>query len=977
MLLLSIVFTVQVPERTRGLDTIDYIMIVDAPNGTGSWVASRNYSFGDSDTFWAAGMNITYGWVQDVSVYWLFNSSGPMTGNRVVRTNNSYGSSVKVFTNGYGITSLRAHGRVAQAGMTNDTGPLRVDVSNVDSVVIRFDQGGMGTWVGDTTYQSGDKDIFYEAAYDSAGDFLGDIVANWSSTNLSVGYLYSSSGRQGCDGSGTSSSCYPLINFYANAIGHAYVNATPVGTSVLNTTGKLTVNGTGIDYVQIRNAPKGNGAVLGEGTYYEREQDTFYAASYNNTYGYRGDVVGDWTSNNSAVCQVHGYSGNSAHGSSVQVIMGTPGVCTVTVNATTISGMVSNITGNLTIRSRTILTVDANGGRDYLKIQDAVDAASDGYTIIVYPATYTEHVVVSKEIEIVGTNRYGVILDGSGNGTALYLSADRIVMHNFTIQNTSYGVFNDQTNNTRLYYMAIHDYEIGVNNSKTLNAWIAYNVVKQGTIGVVAYEAYDDAIRWNEIAYNTKYGGKGYDAHLRNCFNWNNLHNNTIGYYYDPTTDLPPMEFDGNTVTDNVIGVKVENSSAITLTSNMISGGSEGVQLLNSSSKVALNTIKTVKVGVRFVSSSSNIAANTISASDVGISGDGGAPQIEDNNIFVTSGNAMTLANLNGAIIQRNNLQGRTMTILNSRIDVLAAVNSNVILIDSTVRSLSLDTNSRMEVRHTVRIRTVDVNGGGIGGVTVTVRDAKNNLAFSGVTGPDSYTASFMLTTEVRSFGLIEDRNPFVIDVSAGSAKASVTVTVTSYGDIVVTVPVGTPVWLIVAIALVALLSISLAGIFTVERSKYALLLFLLPLYTRISKDRTLENYNRGRVYEYIELNPGTHYNAILAALDLNNGALVYHLEVLRREGLVTSRQEGMYRRFYPRDMQLPPILENGTTESQLRVLKAIQEMPGITQKELAKFLGLRQSTLAYQLDRLAAMNYIVAEKSGRKVHYTAKQKAT
>ena len=99
----------------------------------------------------------------------------------------------------------------------------------------------------------------------------------------------------------------------------------------------------------------------------------------------------------------------------------------------------------------------------------------------------------------------------------------------------------------------------------------------------------------------------------------------------------------------------------------------------------------------------------------------------------------------------------------------------------------------------------------------------------------------------------------------------------------------------------------------------------------------------------------------------------IYHLQ---REGLVTSRQEGMYRRFYPADMQPPPILENGTTESQLRVLKAIQEMPGITQKELSKFLGLKQSTLSYQIDRLTAMGYITSEKQGRKVHYTAKHGA-
>jgi len=46
--------------------------------------------------------------------------------------------------------------------------------------------------------------------------------------------------------------------------------------------------------------------------------------------------------------------------------------------------------------------------------------------------------------------------------------------------------------------------------------------------------------------------------------------------------------------------------------------------------------------------------------------------------------------------------------------------------------------------------------------------------------------------------------------------------------------------------------------------------------------------------------------------------------------------------------------------------------MPGITQKELARFLGLRRSTLAYQIDRLTTMGYVAAKKLGRMVRYTA-----
>jgi DNA-binding transcriptional ArsR family regulator len=974
---MTVGFLVALPERVRADPTVDYVMVVDAPGGAGSWVASRDYTFGDNDTFWAAGYNASSGWVQDVPVYWQFTESGLARGNQVIRVNHTYGSSAKIYTNGYGIAHVRAYYHITPGNLTttNDTGPLRVSVDNVDSVIVRSEQGGAGTWVGPATYQSGDKDKFYAAAYDSGGNFLDDIVSNWTSTNLSVGYLYSSpSGRiGGCEGSGTTVSCYPLINFYASAIGHTYVNATPVGTSVTNMTGKLTVTGVGVDYIQIRDAPNGHGQVRGNFTYYEREQDTFYAASYNFTIGYRGEVTGDWTTNDSAVCKVKGYSGNNAHGSSVQLLLVGVGNCTVTVNATTISGVISNTTGTLTVLPRTTLTVDANGGKDYTTIQAAVDAAGDGYTIEVYPAIYYENVVVNKEIEIVGTDRTGVILDGGGSGTALYLGTDRIVIHNFTILNAEYGIFNDQTNNTRIYHMTIKDYTIGLNNSYTLNAWVAYNLIRDGEIGVVAYKAYDDAIRYNEIAYNTAYGGKGYNAHLRNCFNWNSLHNNGIGYYYDPTTELPPMEFNGNVLIDNDIGVKVESSSAITVTGNSISGGSEGVQLLYSSSEVSFNTISGVLTGIRFHESSSNITYNTIVAVAAGIVGDTGSPRIEGNDITVTSGNAMDLDNLDGAVIQGNNVHGGTIAISNSHVAVLSVLNSNVILTDTTVDSLTLDASSIVEFRHTVRVQAVDSNGEDIGGATVTVHDAQGNLAFSGTTGSDGFTPPFALTTGTQTSVSFMDHNPFSIKVSSGDMQGALATSVDASRDIVVTVSGGAGPWIIAIVAMLMLAAAFLAGALSIERSKYALFLFFLPLYTRLNHDKTLENYNRGRVFQYIDLNPGTHYNAILAALSINNGALVYHLDVLQREGMVTSRQEGMYRRFYPADMQPPPIMENGTTESQLRVLKAIQEMPGITQKELSKFLGLKQSTLAYQIDRLTAMGYVTAEKQGRAIHYTSK----
>ena len=961
---------------------IDAIAIVDAPNGAGSWVASRDYLFGDSDRFWAAAYNATFGWIADVSVYWTTGTdpTGGSSGGRVIRGDTSYGTTVRVDTNGYGVASLNA--TFYEGGgerYSNTTGPLRVSVDNVDSVVIRSDRGGFGRWVGDTRYDVGDTDPFYAAAYNATQGFLGDIVANWTSRDPSVGYVVPANGDTTiCNPAGTIV-CYPFVTFHAVGAGVTYVNATPVGATVTNSTGRLIVTTITVDYVQIRDAPNGGGTVLESRTYYPGEQDTFYAAGYSRIAGFLGDTVADWTSNNTSACKVNSFYGGPAHGSSVQLLLRGLGVCAVTVVASTSSGTVTNTTGPLTVAPRTLVTVDDSGGADFTKIQDAVDFAQDGYKIFVYAGSYDENVVVRKELEIVGQSRTSVLLDGGGLDGVL-IAADRVVLHNFTILNAHYGVYQDRTNNTRIYDNTIKDYSTGLFNEHTLNAWVAFNLITQGHIGIVTNVSFDDAIRFNEISYNDVYGAKSYNTRLRNCFNWNSFHDNKVAYFHDPTTEYPPMEFDGNVFTDNEVGVKVENASSIRLTNNTFTGGLEGVLLLNSSAEVHANTFASVGTAIRCRASGSNLTDNRIWASDAGIVCDGGSPRIEGNDVQVASGEALVLSNLEGALVAGNNLHGGTLRVSTSRLTRLAPVDSVVLLTDTVVDTLVLDATSRVEVRWTIAVRAVDETGAGLRDYDIVVRDANGALAFQGATGTDGSVSGILLLTETRRLASTESRNPFTVSVSGPLGVASRTLVVSGPQDVVVTVlavrlpPTAPPPQPdVVRIALIGVMTIASAAIaaaFAVERSRYALLALFVPLYTRVSRDKVLESYNRGRVYQYVAMNPGAHFNAIRAALDMNNGALVYHLEVLQREGLLRSRQEGMYRRFYTADTRPPPLLENGTTEAQLRVLKAIQEMPGITQKELARFLGLRQSTLAYQIERLTATGTIAGNRTGRKVQY-------
>ena len=48
------------------------------------------------------------------------------------------------------------------------------------------------------------------------------------------------------------------------------------------------------------------------------------------------------------------------------------------------------------------LTVDDSGGANYTKIQDAIDNASVGDTILVYSGTYYENVDVNKQLNLIG-----------------------------------------------------------------------------------------------------------------------------------------------------------------------------------------------------------------------------------------------------------------------------------------------------------------------------------------------------------------------------------------------------------------------------------------------------------------------------------------------------------------------------------------------------------------------------------------------
>ncbi|MEW5760277.1 MAG: winged helix-turn-helix transcriptional regulator [Candidatus Thermoplasmatota archaeon] len=175
------------------------------------------------------------------------------------------------------------------------------------------------------------------------------------------------------------------------------------------------------------------------------------------------------------------------------------------------------------------------------------------------------------------------------------------------------------------------------------------------------------------------------------------------------------------------------------------------------------------------------------------------------------------------------------------------------------------------------------------------------------------------------------------------------------------------PVVFSTAIGIGIIVAIGVIG--ATELGKYNLFLFFLPLYTRIAKEEVRDQYTRGRIYQYIEDNPGAHYNLIKEKLAITNGTLTYHLSVLEREEQIKARNDGFRKRFYPFSMKIPE-RDLNISAFRARIISIIKEKPGISQKEIAELLGESREVAGYHLREMARDGLIKAKEKGREVLY-------
>jgi len=168
------------------------------------------------------------------------------------------------------------------------------------------------------------------------------------------------------------------------------------------------------------------------------------------------------------------------------------------------------------------------------------------------------------------------------------------------------------------------------------------------------------------------------------------------------------------------------------------------------------------------------------------------------------------------------------------------------------------------------------------------------------------------------------------------------------------------------AIALTAVLGLFWAG--GTETGRYRLLSVLfLPLYTRLHGEEVLDNESRGMIRGAIASDPGIHYSEILRRLEMTNGKAAHHLQTLEREGLIWSRSDGRYKRFYPAGMKLSDVPVS-LNRLQAAIFETLRERDGQSKSQLSRALEASFPTVHRHVARLAEMGVVRLERRGLSV---------
>ena len=243
------------------------------------------------------------------------------------------------------------------------------------------------------------------------------------------------------------------------------------------------------------------------------------------------------------------------------------------------------------------LYVGGNGPGNYTKIQDAINASSDGDTVFVYDdsSPYHESLIINQTITLKGENKNTTLIEGTGASSEqiILITASDVTITGFCIQqyplnNISYAVFIDHADRARITQNTFQHnsknchsvvYLLNTNYSQISN-----NTFMNNSVGVSVNQGGDHRIQGNTFIKNSL----GISIILSNG---NTIYRNTIlsSDHFGIICELAHYNaFAENSIKDNDYGFASEVSCRNMFYHNTLMNNTVGMSLIESKQ----NTIK-------------------------------------------------------------------------------------------------------------------------------------------------------------------------------------------------------------------------------------------------------------------------------------------------------------------------------------------------------------------------------------------------
>jgi len=225
---------------------------------------------------------------------------------------------------------------------------------------------------------------------------------------------------------------------------------------------------------------------------------------------------------------------------------------------------------------------------DFSSIQEAIDHATDGDTILVRKGVYYECVKITKSLKLVGEQ--GAIIQSTGGWHTVEVNHDNVVLENFVINGTGASPWS------------------GIMVENQANVTLSNNTIINHYFGVHFYDSFNNKMYNNTLVnntYNLEVWGL-FLSHFIHTIDTSNKVNGKPVYYW--------VGEKSRKVPSDAGYVGIVNSESILVKDLNLTGNGEGVLLAYTENSVIINVnVSYNRNGFRLVSSNNNfIVGNKI-----------------------------------------------------------------------------------------------------------------------------------------------------------------------------------------------------------------------------------------------------------------------------------------------------------------------------------------------------------------------------